>query len=120
VDAFMARLEHPLKEEIEVVRRLILGADRRIGESIKWNAPSFFIEDHFATLKLQPAVSVQVVLHTGAKAKSNSRSMAIKDPAGLVKWAAKDRGLVTFTNMDDVRSKKAAFVAILKQWIQKL
>lgn len=120
VDAFMAALEHPLKAEIAAIRALILGADKRVQEGIKWNAPSFYIEDHFATLKLQPSTMVQVVLHTGAKVKSNSKAMDIDAPAGLLKWAAKDRCLVTFASMAEVKAQKAAFVAVLKQWIKQL
>lgn len=119
-DAFMAALEHPLKAEIEALRILIRGADKRIREGVKWNAPSFYIQEHFATLKLRPADAVQVVLHTGAKAKSNSVTMQIEDPAGLLKWAAKDRCVATFANMKAVRANGAAFTAILKQWIAQL
>lgn len=120
VAAFMAALDHPLKAEIEAVRAIIRGADRRINEGVKWNAPSFYLTEHFATLKLRPHATVQVVLHTGAKTKSNSVAMDIRDPAGLIEWAAKDRGVVTFTSLTDIRAKQAAFVSILKQWIKQL
>lgn len=43
VDEFMAGLEQPLKAEIETVRAIILDADKRITERIKWNAPSFYL-----------------------------------------------------------------------------
>ncbi len=119
-DAFMAALEHPKKAEIEALRKLIRAADKRIQEGVKWNAPSFFIEDHFATLKLFPPDKVQVVLHTGAKAKSNSATMKVDDPAKLLKWAAKDRCVATFANLKDIEAGKAAFTAILKQWIAQL
>jgi hypothetical protein len=69
VTAFMARLDHPLKAEIEALRTLIRSVDPRIQERIKWNAPSFAIHEDFATFKLYPAATVQVVLHTGAKGK---------------------------------------------------
>lgn len=75
VDAFMAELDHPLKAEIEALRAIIRPLDPRIVESIKWNAPSYAIDDHFATLRLYPRRTLQVVLHTGAKVKSESRAM---------------------------------------------
>lgn len=67
VNEFMAGLEHPLKAEIEIVRAMILGTDEGIAERIKWNAPSFYCKDDFATFKLRPMQTVQVVLHTGQK-----------------------------------------------------
>ncbi len=120
VDEFMAQLEHPLKAEIEAIRTLILGVDPQINESIKWNAPSFSTTDHFATLKLRPVESVQLVFHTGAKVKAVPIAMVIDDPAGLLKWAAKDRGVITFTDRQDVVSKQDALVAIVRQWIGQM
>jgi len=52
VDAFMAALDHPFKVEIEAIRQAILGADPRIREGIKWNAPSFRTTEYFATTHL--------------------------------------------------------------------
>ena len=120
VNEFMAGLEHPLKPEIEALRAIILGADKRIQESIKWNAPSFYIDEHFATFKLHPTQTIQVVFHRGAKAKDNSAEMKIGDPSGLLKWAASDRGVATFSSMSDIQAKKAALVDIVQRWINNL
>lgn len=120
VDAFMAQLEHPRKVEIATVRALILNADTRIHESIKWNAPSFAIVEHFATFKLRPTETLQVVFHTGAKVKTNSTAITIDDPAALLTWAAKDRCVATLSDLNDMMSKQAAFVAIVQQWIAQL
>ncbi len=42
VDAYLARLKHPMAAVAAEVRRIILAADRSVGEEIKWNAPAFF------------------------------------------------------------------------------
>lgn len=42
VDAYMAKLDYPLKNVVQAVRELILSTDREIGEEVKWNAPTFF------------------------------------------------------------------------------
>ncbi len=75
VDEFVKDLEHPNKKGIETLRSLIKSVDSRICEGIKWNAPSYYIEgkDHFFTFKLHPPTSIQIVLHTGAKTKSNPK-----------------------------------------------
>jgi hypothetical protein len=41
VDGWFADFEHPLKDVMLDVRRVILGADERITESIKWKTPTF-------------------------------------------------------------------------------
>jgi len=120
VDAFMSGLDHPRKTEIEALRKIILGVDRRIEESIKWNAPSFAIGEHFVTFKLRPVESVQIVFHTGAKAKPRAGAIAIDDPGALLAWAAPDRCIATLTSLSDIRAKKSALVAIAKQWIAHL
>lgn len=120
MDAFLSRLDHSRKAEIQALRNVILGVDRRIEESIKWNAPSFAIGEHFATFKLRPGDVVQIVLHTGAKVKAPPAPVAIDDPMGMLKWAAKDRCVVTFADQADVRAKRSAFTTILEQWIAQL
>ena len=49
VNAYMAALVHPQKEVIEAVRAIVLKADKRMAERVKWNAPSFYITDASGT-----------------------------------------------------------------------
>ncbi len=49
VDAYMATLEHPMSDQVEQLRSAILDSDSRVNESIKWNAPGFFIDDRLAS-----------------------------------------------------------------------
>lgn len=117
VDDFMARLAHPLKAEIGVLRGAVLSADSRIKESVKWNAPSFYITEHFATFKLRPQETVQIVLHRGAKVRTDGLGAAIEDPARILTWAAKDRCVATFSDMNDVEANKSALITIVQAWI---
>jgi hypothetical protein len=118
----MRDLAHPLKKELEAVRRLILGANRDIREGIKWKSPSFRTTDYFATTNLRGKAGeerVWLILHTGAKVKDNAKSgMTIADPDGLLEWLAKDRCVVTFRDANDVKVKGAALQEIIKQWIE--
>ena len=115
VDAFMASANHPLKNEIEGVRRIICGVSPAIREGIKWNAPSFRTTEFFATIHLRARDKVQIVFHLGAKARDDVQSMAISDPCSLIKWLAKDRCLVT---VGDAVADKNALAAIVRQWIE--
>jgi hypothetical protein len=120
VDIFLARLDHPRKDDIEAIRRAILAADPRIGEAIKWNAPSFHLGEHFATFKLRPAESVQVVLHTGAKKRDAPAAIEVADPEGWLRWAAPDRCLATFPPGEPIAARRDALTAIIRQWIAQL
>jgi hypothetical protein len=120
VEEFMRGLDHPLKPVLEAVRRTILGADARIIEGIKWNAPSFRLDEHFATTNIRND-RILVVLHFGAKVKDNtSPGFKIDDPRGLLKWLAKDRCVVTFPDTTSVRKNKLPFQAIIREWITYL
>jgi Domain of unknown function (DU1801) len=119
VDEFMAALAHPLKPEIEAVRKIILGAGKGIGEGIKWNAPSFHTGEHFATFNLRATDSIQLIFHLGAKVKDNSTGgLQITDPEGLLKWLAKERCIATLRDMKDVKARGAALADIVRQWIR--
>src|SRR5688572_14989439 len=91
VAAFLSQLEHPHKSGVERLRQAILAVDPRITEEVKWNAPSFKLTDHFATFKLHPPKSIQLVLHTGSKPLVPQRQFTLDAPEGLLKWAAPDR-----------------------------
>jgi hypothetical protein len=121
VDAFLAALDHPRKAEILALRRIILGADARIAEGIKWNAPSFRTTEWFATFHLRAKAGVQVILHFGARVRDRSGARgAIADPQSLLSWLAADRASVTFRDAAEVQAKGAAFAAVIRQWIEQV
>ena len=121
VVAYLRDLKHPLKKEIEAVRRIVLGVSPSISEAIKWNAPSFRTENEFfATLNMRAKASVQLVFHLGAKIRSDQKALKIADPEGLMKWLGKDRALVTLGAGRDIPANRAAFEAIVRAWLKVL
>lgn len=118
VDAFMAQLDHPHKPAIEAVRAIMLGVDRSIAEGIKWNAPSFRTTEYFATTHLRAKAGIGVILHLGAKVRDlPAGGVAIDDPRRLLQWLGKDRAAVEFAGLHELADKRAAFEAVLRQWI---
>ena len=119
VSAFMLALDHPFKKEIEVLRRVILGAHPSIAEGIKWNVPSFRTTEYFATMHLRAKEGVGVILHLGAKARGPAApKVEMKDPAKLLRWLGKDRAMVLFTDAKEIGAKRRAFESVLKEWIR--
>ena len=120
VDEFIRNVDHPRKAELELLRRLILGASPVIREGIKWNSPSFRTTDWFATINLAGKADLRLILHTGAKVKASATDgVPVADPTGLLKWLAKDRALVTLGDRKDIESKRKALVAVLREWVSK-
>lgn len=93
-DAFLDELEHPRLDHIRELRSAILDAEPALTESIKWNAPNFLYggEDR-VTLRIHPGDVLQVILHRGAKPQAGV--LRVDAPAGLVRWASGDRGILT-------------------------
>lgn len=120
VDAFMATLQHPHKPAVEQLRRIVTSADARIAEGVKWNAPSFRLDDYFATTHLRSKRGVGLVLHRGAKPRQEQGRVAIDDPSGLLTWPAPDRALAEFADSADLLRHEAALVAIVRQWLAAL
>lgn len=120
VQAFLDNLDHPHKPAIAALRSLILSLDPRIREEVKWNAPSFYIVEHFATFRLHPPVAVQLVLHTGAKKRTREGEIRIDDPHGLLKWAAADRCILTLRDGQEAHALQEEVGRIVCQWIAQL
>lgn len=120
VDALLAGSSHPHLAGIQLLREAILGLDPRIQEAVKWNAPSFSLDDHFATFKLHPPGSIQLVLHTGAKPQQAPRQFVLQDPERLAKWAAPDRCVLTLGASDAARQHRQAVVDLVSQWVGQL
>lgn len=121
IDAFLASKQHPLEEDLRVLRRVILGADTSVSEEVKWNSVSFRNEhDFFATVNLRSTASVQLVLHTGVKKKATAISgVDVADPHGLIeKWPAKDRCLVTLGRGAAFEANRPALAALVKDWLR--
>ncbi len=115
--AFLAALDHPLKSDIEAVRKLIHAADPAIADGVKWNSLSFRHTDWFATVNLRSKDVIQLVMHTGAKAKDNPK-LKIPDENNLLVWLAKDRALATLGSGKTLKANAKAFTAIVKAWVR--
>lgn len=115
VDAFMAKLEHPHKPEVQALRELILATGSDVAEGIKWNAPSYRTHEYFATTNLRAKGGVGIILHLGAKVRDTE--VRIDDPENLLVWHGANRASFQISGMDDLRSKSAALRAILAQWL---
>ncbi|HEX5635110.1 MAG TPA: DUF1801 domain-containing protein [Gemmatimonadales bacterium] len=118
VDAFMASLEHPHKDAIALLRRLVAGVDPSVAEGIKWNAPSWRTTEYFATTNLRSKAGVGLILHLGAKARAlPPGGLAIDDPGGLLRWLANDRAMAEFAGRAELARRGDELVHVLRQWI---
>lgn len=121
MDAFIRSLAHPREAEIFAIRAVLLAADPRIAESIKWNAPSFSTTEHFATFQLRGKSGVQLVLHLGAKPRPDSLvRTSVDEPAAGLDWKGADRAVLTFADLADVEARKEPLTRVVRAWLRHL
>jgi len=109
VDAFMEKLHHPFKAEVEAMRKIIKKVNKGITEEVKWKAPSFSYKGYMVTFNLWEKKRVHLVFHNGA---------ILKDKTGLLEGDYPDRRMMYFSDMKDVKAKKAALESFVKEWIK--
>ncbi|RYX78657.1 DUF1801 domain-containing protein [bacterium] len=120
VDEFMNSLDEVKREQVDAIRKLILVSNPTIQEHVKWNAPSYVFdgEDRVTFNLMNKQGLVKLVLHMGATRKENKKgSPVLVDENGIIEWNSDIRGTISFKNMEDVISKKAALSSVLKKWL---
>src|SRR5271154_7027009 len=124
VNAYMAKLKHPLTNVVSDLRKIILSTNKEIGEEIKWNAPTFFYAGkmkptdpkkyvrYLVVFNLYKKDCIRLVFPSGAK---------VKDTSGLLEGDYADgRRLAMFYDLKDVKSKEKALQRIIKKWLSLL
>ena len=108
---FMRHLDHPLKSELEVLRSIILGADPRVHERVKWNGPSFYsknVDMSAFNVRSTTFLLLVVVFHNGKM---------IDDRLGFLEGDYKDRRTAKFTTMADIEAKRPALERMVRTWL---
>jgi len=118
VTAFLDRMDHPLREEIERLRGIILGAGTGLSEGIKWNGPNYSIhgEDRI-TLKLHPPWAIQIIFHRGAKVKEQPNERLLGEDYPFLAWKGNDRAVATFKSMDEIERHAGRIGEAVTKWI---
>ena len=107
VAAYMTGLDHPLKAGIEAVQSVIKGADSRLNERIKWNAPSYYYKADLLTFHIRPVDRIHLVFHHAA---------VVRIQSDLLEGDYKDRRMVYFRDMADLETKREEFVRVIKAY----
>jgi uncharacterized protein YdhG (YjbR/CyaY superfamily) len=67
VDAWFERYENPMKPVVERIRSIVLAADPRIDECIKWQAPTFIYRGNLASFFPKSKQHASLMFHSGAQ-----------------------------------------------------
>jgi hypothetical protein len=106
VDRWFEERDHPLDAEMRRVRELILGADDRVTESIKWKTPTFAYKGNIASFN--PSKNfVSLLFHRGAEIPGDHPRLE-----GDGKLARTMR----FADLDEIEAGKADLEAVIRAW----
>lgn len=109
VDEFFSKLKHPLKAEMEAVRKIITDISPKIEEDVKWGGPSFDYKEPMATFNPRIQDCIALIFHKGE---------LIKDPSGLLEPGPKGKGYVKLRSMAEVKANKANLQNMVKAWMK--
>ena len=118
VSEFLDALAHPLRNEIDTLRRIILHTNPGLAENIKWNGPNYYINGaDRITMRVQPPKQLQLIFHRGAKVQEQPKDKLVHDTAGMLLWKENDRAIATFKSMKEIEAGKKSLQKIIQDWL---
>jgi len=107
VDAWFDRYENPMKEVVLRTRELMLDADERIGETIKWSTPTFTYRGNMASFQPRAKQFVSLLFHTGA---------SIPGEHPLLEGGGDVARYVRLADLEAVERERPALEAVVRAW----
>ncbi len=107
VDAWFKALDHPLKSLMLCTRDVILGADERMTECVKWSTPTLTFEGNLVSFQPRAKRFVSLLFHEGASIPGDH---AILDGDG------EHVRIARFKDEDDLESHADALAAVVQAW----
>jgi hypothetical protein len=108
VDAWFATYDNPQKDLVQAVRTVLLDADERVTETIKWQAPTFVYRGNIASFYPKSKQHVSLMFHTGA---------SLPDPDGILEGTGETSRVAKFVDADDLAAKTDALRGLVAAWI---
>jgi hypothetical protein len=107
VDAWMQAYDNPMQPVVQRVREVILAADPRVTETIKWQSPTFVFKGNIASFNPRSKQFVSLLFHTGAQIPGDH---SILEGGGDVARYAR------LMDLADVETKRTALEAVIRAW----
>ena len=107
VVAWFGDLEDPLKDVMLSVRKVILDADERMTETIKWQSPTFMFAGNHASIDPKTKKHVSVLFHRGAE---------IPGDHPLLEGGGKVARYIRFADEASVEEGKEELAAVVRAW----
>jgi hypothetical protein len=118
VTNFLDEQNHPLRDEIEQLREIVINAKEGLTENIKWNGPNYcFNEQDRITMRIHPPKQIQLIFHRGTKKQEQPKDRIIQSKSKILLWKENDRAIISFKNMSEIKNGKTDLISIVNEWI---
>lgn len=107
VDSWFEDYDNPLKDVMQRVRELILAADERMEEAIKWSSPTFSYNGNLASFNPRSKKHVSLMFHEGAEIPGDFPHL---EGDGRLARTMK------FADMDAVEDLKEELASVVRAW----
>ncbi|MEQ1900335.1 MAG: DUF1801 domain-containing protein [Devosia sp.] len=107
VDAWLAKYDNPMKAVVEAVRDTVLAADKRIGETIKWQAPTFVYKGNMASFFPKSKSHAALMFHKGSTIPGEFPSL---------EGDGKEGRIMRFASLAEVKAKRKELAAVTQAW----
>jgi hypothetical protein len=108
VDAWFERYDNPRKDLVQAVRAVLLEADERVTETIKWQAPTFVYKGNIASFFPKARAHVTLMFHQGA---------TLDDPTGILEGDGDTARSVKIADAADLAAKRDGLTGLVRAWI---
>lgn len=108
VDAWFESYDNPMKDIVQAVRRAVLDADTRVGECIKWKAPTFTFAGNIASFYPKSKQHASLMFHAGATIPGQFPSLEGGGDTSRV---------MKFASIEDVERKRIELQEIVRAWV---
>src|SRR5688572_29408155 len=107
VDAWFERYDNPMKPVVQRLRAIVLGADPRIEETIKWQAPTFTYRGNLASFFPKSKQHASLMFHLGAHIPG-------KHP--LLEGSGGTSRVMKIASVAHANAEQSAIMRVVKAW----
>lgn len=114
VDDYLAAQTPAARAEVEALRAMVMDAEPRLVEIVKWNSPSYTLDgEDRLTVNVGRNDVVRLVLHRGVHEQETKGAASIfeGDPDGLLTWHSDIRASLAAADAGRARDVVRAWLA---------
>jgi len=112
VNEWMSKLDPEISPAIDAVRKIIRSAGAKLNERIKWNAPSYYYKEDIVTFgPTRSKDKIILVFH---------HPNIVKIKSVLLEGDYKDRRLVYFNSLSEIKSGKKELERIIDESVKMM